>query len=217
MLRPSRRTVTRPTSFRTRRCLETEGCWRERASTIWLTVRSSKARNDRMSRRRGSATALKASEVVEARGMGRIYTHIGICQELFWRGIWRRFWPVLKVVPGMEKRRQACLRQAGRRTPKRELADAPRTLSRSGERFYQVVEKGLAIVEGLYGDAFIAPVEADVVAVDENALNAVGGNARNAKHSSIGGAHDHVGNDRHAGPNFASSLRVGSEKIGTKR
>src|SRR5882762_1529292 len=86
MLRPSRRTVTRPTSFKTRRCLETEGCSRERASTIWLTVRSSKARKDRMSRRRGSATALKASEVVEARGMRQIYTHIGICQEKLFGG-----------------------------------------------------------------------------------------------------------------------------------
>src|SRR5580692_2528922 len=36
-----------------------------------------------MSRRRGSATALKASEVVEARGMSPIYSHMGICQELF--------------------------------------------------------------------------------------------------------------------------------------
>src|SRR5580693_9090992 len=36
-----------------------------------------------MSRRRGSATALKASEVVEARGMNSIYSHMGICQELF--------------------------------------------------------------------------------------------------------------------------------------
>src|SRR5882762_6369621 len=103
MLRPSRRAVTRPTSFKTRRCLETEGCSRDKASTIWLTVRSSKARKDRISRRRGSATALKASELVEARGMGRIYTHIGICQELFWRRDWRRFWPVLKAVPVMEK------------------------------------------------------------------------------------------------------------------
>src|SRR5579871_1682598 len=37
-----------------------------------------------MSRRRGSATALKASEVVEARGMDSIYSHIGICQEESW-------------------------------------------------------------------------------------------------------------------------------------
>src|SRR5579859_7824384 len=36
-----------------------------------------------MSRRRGSATALKASEVVEARAMISIYSHIGICQVLF--------------------------------------------------------------------------------------------------------------------------------------
>src|SRR5271154_777637 len=36
-----------------------------------------------MSRRRGSATALKASEVVAARGMSITYTHVGICQGLF--------------------------------------------------------------------------------------------------------------------------------------
>lgn len=36
-----------------------------------------------MSRRRGSATALKASEVVAARGTVLIYSHIGICQALF--------------------------------------------------------------------------------------------------------------------------------------
>jgi hypothetical protein len=39
-----------------------------------------------MSRRRGSATALKASEVVEARGMNPIYSHMGICQALFLGG-----------------------------------------------------------------------------------------------------------------------------------
>src|SRR5271168_3843575 len=37
-----------------------------------------------MSRRRGSATALKASEVAEARAMGgTIHTHMGICQAVF--------------------------------------------------------------------------------------------------------------------------------------
>src|SRR5882762_3905686 len=48
------------------------------------------------------------------------------------------------------------------------LAAAPRTLFCGRERFYQVVEEGLAFVEGLDGDAFIAAVEADIVAVDEN-------------------------------------------------
>jgi hypothetical protein len=33
-----------------------------------------------MSRRRGSATALKASEVVAARGMNKLYSYMGICQ-----------------------------------------------------------------------------------------------------------------------------------------
>src|ERR1700731_688966 len=38
-----------------------------------------------MSRRRGSATALNASEVVAALAMPLIYSHIGICQALFCR------------------------------------------------------------------------------------------------------------------------------------
>jgi hypothetical protein len=36
-----------------------------------------------MSRRRGSATALNASEVVAALAMLSIYSHIGICQAIF--------------------------------------------------------------------------------------------------------------------------------------
>src|SRR5262249_1030181 len=48
-----------------------------------LTERSCIAMKFKMSRRRGSATALKASEVVEARAMGLIYSHIGICQAFF--------------------------------------------------------------------------------------------------------------------------------------
>src|SRR5580704_12836101 len=48
-----------------------------------LTARSWATRKERMSRRRGSATALKASEVVEARGMRGLYSYTGICQELF--------------------------------------------------------------------------------------------------------------------------------------
>src|SRR5438045_6564546 len=83
MWRPSRRTVTSPTSCRTRKCLETEGCSKPREATISPTGRSSRAKKLRISRRRGSATALKASEVVEARGMVQIYTHIGICQGEF--------------------------------------------------------------------------------------------------------------------------------------
>src|SRR5258708_15496641 len=107
--------------------------------------------------------------------------------------------------------------ESGVRPARGKQADAPRTLFCGRERFYQVVEEGLAFVEGLDGDALIATVEADVVAVDENALNAIGGNAGNAKHPSIGGAHDHVGNDRYAGPDFGSSLRGSGEKVGAKR
>jgi len=39
-----------------------------------------------MSRRRGSAIALNASEVVAARAMLESYSHIGICQALFYPG-----------------------------------------------------------------------------------------------------------------------------------
>ena len=43
-----------------------------------------------MSRRRGSATALKASEVVAARAMKRtLHSHIGICQAIFPTGLGR--------------------------------------------------------------------------------------------------------------------------------
>src|SRR5215472_10680382 len=76
MRRPSRRTLTKPTSRSTRRCLETEGCSRFRLSTMSPTGRSCSARKLRISRRRGSATALKASEVVAALGMEEQYMPI---------------------------------------------------------------------------------------------------------------------------------------------
>ena len=45
-----------------------------------VTDRSSPAMNSRMWRRRGSAIALKGSEVVEARAMVFIHSDMGICQ-----------------------------------------------------------------------------------------------------------------------------------------
>jgi hypothetical protein len=54
--------------LRTRRCLETLGCSKPSVVTMSPTGRSCRARKERIARRRGSATALKASEVVEARG-----------------------------------------------------------------------------------------------------------------------------------------------------
>src|SRR5258708_6460823 len=47
-----------------------------------------------MSRRRGSATALNASEVVAALAMFSIYAHIGICQALFYQSF-RHPFPLL--------------------------------------------------------------------------------------------------------------------------
>src|SRR5215471_10072777 len=76
VLRPSRRTDTRPTSRSTCRCFETDGCPISRASTISPTVRSSPARNSRMCRRRGSAMALNGSDVVEARATPLLYIPI---------------------------------------------------------------------------------------------------------------------------------------------
>src|SRR6266404_2222003 len=105
MLRPSPRAVTRPTSLRTRRCLETLGCSKPSAVTMSPTGRSCRARKERIARRRGSATALKASEVVEARGMGPIYTHIGICQENFlWLAPRHRCAPELRTQGWDEER-----------------------------------------------------------------------------------------------------------------
>src|SRR4030095_8336578 len=108
MRRPSRRTWTRPTSRRTRRCLETEGCSRPRESTISPTGRSSRARKARMSRRRASAMALKASKVVAARGTGGEYIPIWeYVKSFFERG-------------KMRSKNQVCLavRRKGRPTRK---------------------------------------------------------------------------------------------------
>lgn len=59
-----------------------------------------------MSRRRGSATALKASEVVAARGMLRIYSHIGICQALFF-AFFRHLRSVSPVARAFRKRQSS--------------------------------------------------------------------------------------------------------------
>src|SRR5678816_4782605 len=80
MCLPLRLTLTSPTSRNTRRCFETEGCSKPSLLTMSPTGRSPCARNSRISRRRGSATALNPSEVVDARAMHEIisvsYTHL---------------------------------------------------------------------------------------------------------------------------------------------
>src|SRR6476660_8728996 len=48
--------------------------------TTSLTERSPRASRSRICRRRGSATALKASELVAERAMRRVYSDMGICQ-----------------------------------------------------------------------------------------------------------------------------------------
>jgi hypothetical protein len=81
MCLPFRRTRTNPTSRNTRRCFETDGCSIPNPATISPTGFSADAKKLKISLRRGSATALKASEVVAARAIPEIYTYIGICQE----------------------------------------------------------------------------------------------------------------------------------------
>src|SRR5215218_7525747 len=78
--RPSSRTSTAPTARSTRRCLDTCGWASPSTRTRSFTGRSPPARTSRISRRRGSATALNASVVVAARATIESYTHIDICQ-----------------------------------------------------------------------------------------------------------------------------------------
>ena len=49
------------------------------------------------------------------------------------------------------------------------------------ETLGQFVKEGLAFVERLHTEAFVAPVEADVVAAHEEGLHAVAGNALRAE------------------------------------
>lgn len=76
MCLPSRRTSTSFTSRSTRKCFDTEGCSNPSLITISPTDRSPVARNCNISRRRGSATALNASDVVAALAMPQRYIPI---------------------------------------------------------------------------------------------------------------------------------------------
>src|SRR4051794_38079059 len=71
-----------PTVRSTVRCLDTCGCATPSSSTRSPTERSSCASSSRICRRRGSAIALNASEVVAALAMAPSYSHMGMqCQE----------------------------------------------------------------------------------------------------------------------------------------
>src|SRR5687768_9942189 len=73
--------VNIPTARSTPRCLETAGCGMPSAWTRSLTACPSlAARTSMICRRLGSAIALNTSDVVAARGMREVYTHIGIYQ-----------------------------------------------------------------------------------------------------------------------------------------
>jgi tetratricopeptide (TPR) repeat protein len=62
------------------------------------TGRSATASRLRIARRRGSAIALKASEVVAARDIPKSYSDIGICQELFVDPSGREFLPFVDML-----------------------------------------------------------------------------------------------------------------------
>ena len=71
-----------------------------------------------------------------------------------------------------------------------------------GQDSDEVVEEGLAFVEGFDVDAFVAAVEADVVTVNEDALDAIAGDTGDAQAAAVSGTHDHVGYDGNAGPHL---------------
>src|SRR5262249_47609907 len=91
------------------------------------------------------------------------------------------------------------------------------SFARGREHLDEGVHEGLAFVERLDEDAFVAAVEANVVAVDEDALDAVGGNASGARAAAVGAAHNHGGNHSDAGPDFLGDLASRVEHIGAKR
>src|SRR6267154_3189550 len=66
--------------------------------------------------------------------------------------------------------------------------------------FDQIVEEGLALVKRLDGNAFIAAVESDVIAIEENALDSIRWNTGDAKGLPIGRSHHHDGHYRPTWP-----------------
>src|SRR3954463_15863178 len=81
-LRPRLLTETRRTRRKTCRCFDTAGCGMPRERTRSVTGCSPlPARRSMISRRRGSAIALNTSDVVAARAMVELYSHMGMCQE----------------------------------------------------------------------------------------------------------------------------------------
>jgi hypothetical protein len=86
-----------------------------------------------------------------------------------------------------------------------------------GEAFDEIVEEGLAFVEGLDGDALVAAVEADVVAIEEEALHAVGGDAGDAEIFSVGCAHHHHWNYGNSGEDLVGRFGDGFEEVGADR
>src|SRR5260370_9075503 len=68
------------------------------------------------------------------------------------------------------------------------------------EYFNDLVEEGLAFVERLHAQPFIAAVESDVVAVEEDSLDSIRRDTGDAQGVPVGAAHNNDGPSRQTRP-----------------
>ncbi len=85
------------------------------------------------------------------------------------------------------------------------------------EYFNDLVEEGLAFVERLHAQAFIAAVESDVVAVEEDSLDSIRRDTGDAQGFPVGGAHNHDGHYRHTRPESFCSAADGLNNVRPQR
>src|SRR5260370_25511720 len=85
------------------------------------------------------------------------------------------------------------------------------------EYFDDLVEEGLAFVERLHAQAFIAAVESDVVAVEEDSLDSIRRDTGDAQGFPVGGAHNHDGHYRHTRPETFCSAADGVTNVPPQR
>src|SRR5580692_2488909 len=79
----------------------------------------------------------------------------------------------------------------------------------------QFVEEGLPFVKGLDTHSFVASVEANVIAIHEEPLDAITGNSLRTEIAAVRRTHDHDGNSRNARPHAISDVADGFEQIRT--
>src|SRR5260370_22086060 len=85
------------------------------------------------------------------------------------------------------------------------------------EYFDDWEEEGLAFVERLHAQAFIAAVESDVVAVEEDSVDSIRRDTGDAQGFPVGGAHDHDGHYRHPRPESFCSAADGLNNVRPQR